>query len=308
MTTARPGRTPLTPPGAERRRIRTTAGDLGVLHAGSPRPDVPPVVLVHGGGTDSAAISWYLLFEPLSATHEVWAVDLPGFGSSVEREAVGGPEPLAEVLAEAMHALGLPPAVVCGVSMGGDVAMNLALSEPELVSALVLVAPGGLTRTVGSPRLQYAAWMAAQLPDRILLPAGRFANRFVRTALKRLVADPATLPPDVVNEFVRLARHPQGVPGYARYNQATLGRDGMLNDLTERVHLITVPTLFVHGAQDPIVSPEDSRRASGLMPDAELVILPGTGHLAQLERPEEFLSALLDFLGRKADPAGSHSR
>jgi pimeloyl-ACP methyl ester carboxylesterase len=287
---------PLTPPGAERRHIATSVGRLGVLHAGVPTPGRCPLVLVHGGGTDSSSISWYRLVEPLAAVREVWAVDLPGFGSSMDVAPVGGPATMADVLAEALAALGVGPAAVCGVSMGGDVALNLVLRHPERVVSLVLIAPGGLVPSLGSSGMHRAAWLAAQLPDRVLLPAGRFANRFVRTALRAIVNDPARLPAEVVEEFARLARDPRGVLGYARYNQTTLGRDRMLNDLTHRVQEIGVPALFFHGMDDPIVAPEGSRRAAELMQRARLVLVPDCGHWAQLERHDEFLARVHPFL------------
>ncbi len=287
---------PLTPPGAGRLEVPTTVGRLGALHAGAPVVGAHPLVLVHGGGTDSSSISWYRLVEPLAADREVWAVDLPGFGSSMGVAPVGGPDAMADVLAEALGTLGVGPAVVCGVSMGGDVALNLALRHPPLVAGLVLVAPGGLVPRLGSPRLQRAAWLAARLPDLVLLPAGRLANRFVRSALRAMTKDPSRLPTEVVEEFARLARDPRGVLGYARYNQATLGRDGMLNDLTSRVGRIGPPTLLVHGAEDPVVDLGGSRRAAELMPRARLVVLPDCGHWAQLECHDEFLAEVVPFL------------
>ncbi|MEX5235253.1 alpha/beta fold hydrolase [Kocuria arenosa] len=287
---------PLTPPGAQRRHVPTAVGRLGVLHAGVPTPGRYPLVLVHGGGTDSSSISWYRLVEPLAADREVWAVDLPGFGTSMDVAPVGGPGTMADVLAEALAALGVGPAAVCGVSMGGDVALHLALRHPERVAGLVLIASGGLVPSLGSAGMHRAAWLTAQLPDRVLLPAGRFANRFVRTALRAIVKDPACLPAEVVEEFARLARDPRGVLGYARYNQATLGRDRMLNDLTDRVQEIGVPAMFFHGEDDPIVDPEGSRRAAELIPRARLVLVPDCGHWAQLERHDEFLAQVHPFL------------
>jgi pimeloyl-ACP methyl ester carboxylesterase len=114
--------------------------------------------------------------------------------------------------------------------------------------------------------------------------------------LRNIVKDPARLPAEVVDEFARLARDPRSVLGYSRYNQATLGRDRMLNDLTGRVQRISVPALFFHGADDPIVDPEGSRRAAELMPRARLVLVPDCGHWAQLERHDEFLAEVRPFL------------
>ncbi len=285
----------LLPPGASATSVTTRAGDLAVLHGGVPG-DRTPLVLVHGGGSDNAGISWYRAFAPLAADREVWAPDLPGFGGSIAVPPVGGPRAMADTVAEVIDAVVRRPAVVFGVSMGGDVALNLALDHPGRVAGLVLVAPGGLVPRLGGPLTQHAAWLAARAPDWLLLPAARFANRFVRAALRAMVADPATLPPEVVDEFAREARHPLGGLGYGRYNQATLGRRGMRNDLSAAVHRITVPTLFFHGADDGLVDPDGSRRAAAAMPAARFVLVPGCGHWAQLEAHQRFLAEVRAFL------------
>ncbi|GAA3601250.1 alpha/beta fold hydrolase [Agrococcus terreus] len=271
--------------------MHPSSGELGVLHAGRASEARTPVLLLHGGGSDSAAVSWYRLIEPLAADREVWGLDLPGFGSSIDLEPVGGPDAMADVVAEALDALGVGRAAVLGVSMGGDVALSLALHHTPRVAGLGLIGSGGLAPRVGSRATHLAAWLASRLPDPLLLPAGRLANRFARHALHAMVADPASLPDAVVDEFVRLARHPRGALGYARYNQATLARDRLTNDRTEAVQRIAVPALLFHGADDPMVDPEGSRRAARRMPRATLVEPSGCGHWAQLEAHDEFLAA-----------------
>lgn len=292
-----PDRQRLIPPGATERYVTVPAGRLKVLQGGDARPDRPPLVLVHGGGSDNAAISWYRLFAPLTCDHEVWAIDLPGFGGSVEAPPVGGPKAMAATLASVLDELEIGKAVVFGVSMGGDVALNLALDHPGHVAGLVLIAPGGLAPTLGSPIKQRGAWLMAQVPDWLLLPMARLANRFVRTALRAMVKDPATIPPEVIEEFAREARHPLGGIAYGRYNQATLGRTEMLNDLSGRVGEITVPTLFFHGQDDPLVDPQGSCRAAKVMPNARTHLVPDCGHWAQLEAHEIFLETVEIFLG-----------
>lgn len=287
----------LIPPGADEHFVTVPAGRLRMLHGGTARQDHLPLVLVHGGGSDNAAISWYRLFAPLTHDREVWAVDLPGFGGSVQAPPVGGPGAMAATLASVLDELGIGKAVVFGVSMGGDVALNLALDHPDHVAGLVLIAPGGLVPTLGSPIKQRGAWLMAQAPDWILLPAARLANRFVRTALRAMVKDAAIIPPEVIEEFAREARHPLGGIAYGRYNQATLGRTGMLNNLSGRVAAITVPSLFFHGEDDPLVDPEGSRRAANTMPNARLHLVPHCGHWAQLEAHENFLETVKIFLG-----------
>lgn len=285
------------------------AAPSAVAEAPAVEPDQraarPPVLLIHGGGTDNSAISWYEVFTALGPEREVVAVDLPGFGRTTGIEPVGGAPELADFVARAARRLAMPPAVVMGVSMGGDVALNLALRHPDLVEALVLIAPGGLIPVFRNRATQLSAWLAAQLPDMLLAPLTRLANRYVETVIKAVVKDPDTLPREVLDEFVREARRPRAGMAYGRYNQASIGPWSMRNNLQPVVSRVDVPTLFFHGQDDPLVSPEGSRLASELMPDARLVLVPDCGHWAQLEARDRFLTEVRDFL---ADVDGSLGR
>ena len=282
---------PVPPAAAE-----TTVAGLRALRAGSPTGKVP-LVLLHGGGPDNSAISWYRAMEPLSADRMVWAFDLPGFGGSIGIPPVGGPVELAKVVLGAMDGAGLARAVVGGVSMGGDVALNVALMAPARVAGLILIGTGGLIPLLKDARTQRWAWRAAQLPDWLLVPMSWIANRFIGQALRAVVHDPAALPAEVVDEFIAEARRPRGGLAYGRYNQATLGRDRMLNDLTPRLREVSAPALLFHGAEDPLVDPLGSQRAAEAMPNARLVLVPACGHWAHLEAHERFITETRDFLG-----------
>ncbi|MFL1430660.1 MULTISPECIES: alpha/beta fold hydrolase [unclassified Nocardiopsis] len=297
--------TPLVPPGAQTGFLAVDGGRVRVLSAGDPA--APPVVLIHGGGTDNAAISWYRLIEPLGRTHRVVAPDLPGFGGTTGIDPPGGPWEQAEAVARTMSAAGVESAVVFGVSMGGDVALRLALQRPGMVDGLVLIAPGGLVPVLHNRFAHGAAWLSAQLPERLLVALAAFAGRFTRSTVRAVVHDFGTMPEPVVEEFAREAVRPGGSLAFARYNRATLGRRVMLNYAMGEVGNIAAPTLFFHGENDPMVPIAGSREAAALMPDARLVSVPECGHWAQLEAHDRFLAEVLPFLdrlrNRPADPA-----
>jgi pimeloyl-ACP methyl ester carboxylesterase len=254
---------PLVPAGAHEEHVEVSVGRLRLLRAGTPDPDATPLLLLHGGGYDNAAISWFHLYARFgadpSAPREVIGIDLPGVGGSVDLDPVGGPIALAAVVIEVMDALDLERAVVVGCSMGGDVALNLALLRPDRVAGLALIGPGGLAARVGGRLAHTASWLGAQLPDPVLDALTRIANRFAR---------------------------------------ATLAPGRLVNDLSGVVERIAVPALFVHGERDGLVAPEDSLRAAAVMPHARVVLLADTGHWAQLERPERFAEALQELLAR----------
>ena len=292
----------LIPPGAREEYLETNLGRVRVLRstANATPGGALPLLLIHGGGSDNAAISWFELFEAFGADREVLALDLPGFGYT-QVEPVGGPRDQGDFVAAMAGRLGVARAVVVGVSMGGDVAMQVALRHPNLAAGLVLIAPGGLVPVFRNRQANLVAWTLASLPDRAMDPLARLANRYVEKALTSMVHDVATLPPQVRTEFLaEAARHPEGM-GYRRYNQASLAPTRMRNNLLPVVHEIGAPTLFFHGRQDTLVSPSGSVDAARRMPDARLVLVDDCGHWAHLEASDRFraeLSAFLSALGR----------
>lgn len=290
----------LLPPGATETWLELAGGRMRVLVGGDPDPDPRtdrlPVLLIHGGGYDNAGLSWYKVFGPLSRDRFVLAPDLPGFGATEGIPVTGDVDELADLMIMVARAHGLSRFAVAGVSMGGDIAMHVALRHPAAVAGLVLVAPGGLAAQLKNAPTQLAAWLAAQLPDPLLFGLARFAGRFSAAYLQRMVADPSTIDDAVRKEFVREARrHDSGI-GYGRYNQASIGPRAMRNNLLPEVFRIATPTLFLHGEDDPLVDPANSLAAAEVMPRAQLVLVGQCGHWLPIEAPEIFLSETTDFL------------
>jgi len=292
----------LLPPGATETWLEHGEGRIRVLRGGpgqhDDQLDALPVLLIHGGGYDNAAISWSKVFGPLSADRAVIAPDLPGFGYTEGIPVTGKVADLADLVITVARSYGLRRLVVAGISMGGDIAMHVALRHPEAVAGLVLVAPGGLTERLKNGPAQFSAWLAAQLPDPVLFGVGRFAGRFSDSYLSRMVHDPSTISAEIRAEFAREARRPGSGVGYGRYNQATLGPRGMRNNLLPDAFRIAAPALFLHGEDDPLVDPAGSRAAVEVMPGAELVLVGQCGHWLPVEAPEIFLSEVTAFLQR----------
>ncbi|RNL87044.1 alpha/beta fold hydrolase [Halostreptopolyspora alba] len=286
--------TRLVPPGATVAHVDLDGGRVRVLHAGD--SSAPPVILAHGGSTDNAAISWYRLFEPLSETHRVIAPDLPGFGATTGIEP-GGPQEQADFLLRLSERMEVGRATVCGVSMGGEAALNLALRHPESVRALVLVAPGGLVPRIGNRVAHTATWLVTRLPEQLLVPVASLGDRFVDIALKAVTNDVSTLPAPVVEEIGREARRPRSSLGYLRYHRAAIGRTGMRNHLMPHIRGVQAPTLLFRGENDSLMPLRGSREAAARMPDARLVTVPDCGHWAQLDAHERFLREVTSFLG-----------
>ena len=187
-----------------------------------------------------------------------------------------------DVFCEFLAALALPPALIIGNSLGGNVAARLAIESRAKVRGLVLVSPGGFTPhnfiTRAFCRLQGSRFA---LSPRVF--AGWYLKHrtpTVRAMLERAGTLQATAPSLAINRSVWR--------GFIEPD----------HDLRSRAGLITTPTLLVFGARDPVISARtDGRLAASLIPGAKLVVMPA-GHAPFAEVPDEFLAEVLPFLER----------
>ncbi len=289
----------LVPPGAVESYVRVAGERWRVLQSVWQSDSPTPMLLLHGGGYDAAGISWYLAFTALGADRRLVAPDLPGCGGSRAVPTLGNVGRTVGQLVALLDAMGLGRVVVGGVSMGGDLALELALRHPERIAALVCVAPGGLVARTGNRLTHTLAWLGTRGGPGWMDAIARVSRPLVRGLVDRFVHDPATLPAEAVDEFVAEAHRPGGGVAYGLYNRACTGPTRMTNDKSRLVAGIGVPTLFLHGNLDPIVPLSGSVAAAVAMPDAEVVVVADTGHWVQLERPAEFEVAVRGFLGAR---------
>jgi pimeloyl-ACP methyl ester carboxylesterase len=248
----------------------------------------PPLVLLPAA--NHAWGDYRSVLERFASERRVAALDWPGFGAS-DRPA---PEAFdysassyAALLPPWMDALGMARAVFVGNSIGGAVALRLALDQPARVAGLALVAPAGFTvpgvrralacRILGTPRL-----LAALEPLFTSLYLGP-AN----AATRALLAEQ------------RVARAaPDHAASIAAYAALWRSFDRPAADLRALVRGVSAPTIVLRGALNPVFTAADALRASqaiGERPALE-VVLPNAGHLPFLQQPERFASALRGLL------------
>lgn len=258
----------------------------------------PPVVFLHGFGGWS--FSWRKNLPTLAAAgYRAIAPDLMGYGFS--DKSSGAQATLAaqvDLLRHLLPALGAAPAVVVGNSMGGEIALRLALRAPELVRAVVIANATGYV-SIDLPRhlLRLLALPGAGLFGWLLVRSRRFiAGRFVTPCY----CDRARLEPGTVEGYCL----PLRLPGVARFYLDWLPR---LDFGTEagRYGEIRQPALVIWGEADPWWPLEDARRFCADLPDARLITYPGVGHLPQEEAPERFNQDLLAFLAALPSWAGT---
>jgi pimeloyl-ACP methyl ester carboxylesterase len=258
----------------------------------------PRVVFVHG--LFGQGRNWTTIAKGLAENHRVTLVDLPNHGHSPWTDRVDYAD-MAGLLAAELELLGEPVTLV-GHSMGGKVAMTLALRRPELLRALVVVdiAPsvypisGGRTDDPDEEASPFAAYIAAM----------RALD--LDTLEKRQDADDAlrsVVPSRMVRGFLlqSLVRDGLGTDGGWRWrlNLELLERDlGELRGFPQPpagAHF-DGPVLWIAGANSTYVLPEDRPRMEALFPSTRLVRIKNAGHWVHSEQPEVFLETVRRFL------------
>jgi pimeloyl-ACP methyl ester carboxylesterase len=262
-------------------------------HATGPA-DGAPIVLLHGIGRSLE--DWALQHPLLPADHRVLSLDLPGFGLSQRMPAVTTLDSLADGVWATLAALGVTgPVQLMGNSLGGAVAMRMTVDEPDRVGTLTLVNSAGFGRTV-TAALRILALPAVGRPMLRKLADPRIARRAERS----IFFDGALVTPERVDLAVKIARQPDFAAVYLETARALGGIRGVAprwrRDLLPRVAGLAKPTLLVWGERDLILPSLHLAAAREAFPHARSHMFPGTGHMPQIERPEEFAALVRPLL------------
>lgn len=254
----------------------------------------PPLVLLHGNGDSRRSWSW--VGPRLARSHRTYALDLPGFAEGWATPADFAPARLARFVAGFLDALALDRAALVGNSLGGLVALHLALARPGRVAALGLVDSAGLGYCV-SPLAAALAWPGAG--EAALgwgrTPLGAWQRGWVRQTL--LFARPARVPAAWHAEQERLGRLPGFPEAVVAALRAVTTWGGQREVLLGQLRRLALPALVLWGAHDAIFPAWQAHAARALLPRGHLAILPDCGHLPHVERPDETAAALGAFLG-----------
>ena len=280
-------------------------GSLRVHHMQGGRGS--PVVFIHGLGS-SSYMEWRHNLEPAGVKHRVFAPDLPGYGRTEKPRARYSIPYFARFVERYIEDRGLRSAAIVGASLGGRIALEIALERPHLAQKLVLVNSLGL----GRPQVR----MAQMAYGLVTIPrVGEAVMRFTRGALRwaspsliRRVAaryggtstdleramDDAYL--DDLRELYSTEDFHNAYLSTVRSLVTPRALFGGHHDMTTRLHEIKVPLQLIWGADDPLFPVGQATRAHSLVKHSRLAVIEGAGHSPQAERPEEFNRVLLNFL------------
>jgi 3-oxoadipate enol-lactonase len=236
------------------------------------------VLLLHPFPLDSTVFGPQI--DVLSRERRVLAVDFPGFGQSPAPDGEVPFPAYAKALRELLGRKQISQVDALGVSMGGYALLELSHQAPRLLRRLILA---GSRATPSSP-------------EAIAKHEAR-AQRALRDGIGWLEAEwvPLLLKPNAelaakrqVGHIIRRAT-PQGVAAAAR----AIARRG---DQSEAARKVSARTLIIHGGEDRIISLAEAETTLQLLPQARLEVIPGAGHVANLDEPEHFTRVLVSFL------------
>ncbi|MGE3247674.1 MAG: alpha/beta fold hydrolase [Beijerinckiaceae bacterium] len=233
-----------------------------------------PLLYLHG--TDSLN-HWPAILDDLAKNYDVIAPDHPGFGGTSVQDWMDDVSDLAYHYMDFVEALGLDGVHLVGHSLGGWVALEMAVRSQERIADLILLASAGI-HVKGHPKA-----------DIFMIDPDEQA--------RLAYADPA------LGEKAAAQANEQKYEDVAITDRIASARFGwnprFFNPRLERwLHRIGVPTLIVWGEQDRIFPPEHATALQGLVPGSELVMLPSCGHLPHVENREQTLAAIAAFMKR----------
>jgi pimeloyl-ACP methyl ester carboxylesterase len=273
-------------------RTRTALPTRGITlhHAESGPADGRPVVLIHGHPFDHTL--WSPQAAALSAAgYRVITPDLRGYGHSDVTDGQVLLADLADDIAALLDRLGIGQAVFGGVSMGGQICMELCLRHPRRVRALLLSDTSYAAETPEGKAFRNG------LADRLLAEGmGGYAEEVID---KMLAAYNVTALPDVAAHVLGMMRatDPRGAAAALR------GR-AERPDYAAVLASVTAPALIVVGADDVYTPVSDAESIAALVPHARLTVIDRAGHLPGAEQPAAFNAALLDFLRAEVPAPG----
>ena len=242
----------------------------------------PTVILIHGGLLDCHM--WDEQFELLAKTHRVLRYDADAHGRSTLPPDVYWDH---ASLRELMDALGIDRAVLVGLSLGGRIAIDMALEEPERVEAIVAVSSG-----LSGYRFESEFYLEQRDAMIQAWRAGEFdavVEAFQRSWTDGPYREPSEVDPEVREKVRAMARN-----GLEHAMEGRLIKEPAIDRLDE----LDLPMLLVVGELDMPGIHDIANLIVAANPNAELITVPGVAHMVNMEKPAEFNTVLLRYLDR----------
>lgn len=249
----------------------------------------PPLVLLHGGGADSALVSWGAVADLLAPHHRIVLPDWPGYGRSEPWADTLRSADLPDVVEAVREHFELERLDLVGVSLGGLASLSYALAMPERVRRAAVFGCGGL-----QDRAPYhaVAWAFLHLPvlgaalARAQWHTFAASRWLLRASMRSLLPTFAEVPDDLVRLVQEELAGRSDHTVFFRWQRDEIRWGGLRTDLSDRLGAIDVPVLMLHGTKDIAVPVRYARAAAARIPVCHYVEVSGGGHWLPREAPE----------------------
>lgn len=251
----------------------------------------PYLLLLHGIG--ASVESWMLNIHALAQSHQVYAMDLVGSGLSEKPIAPYTLSYLADFVNQFMRVQGIDQASLVGHSLGGGIALKLAINRPEQVEKIVLVNSAGLGK---EGHILFRLSSLPILGEFLTRPSRKSTAKF----LKECVYDPDMLTDELVELNYRLTSQPGAQRAYLSTLRAIANLFGakgeVIDSIVNNLDKIEAKTLIVWGAQDRILPVSHGYIAKEKIANAQIHVFDQCGHLTPMEKSEAFNEMVSIFL------------
>ena len=271
--------------GLERHTIEIDERAIHYLERDGAGPQTQTLVLVHGFAGDKDHWLWFARVLP--PVYRVLALDLPGHDDNVRDTSVTySITYLTHVLSDFIDEVDVGPVHVVGNSLGGRIAVEMALSWPDRIESVSLLDPAGIRSPEPS---QLDAALARG--ENLLIPTTR--TKYDKLILISFGKDAPDLPWPTASVLSR--RYSERAPLYRKI-WVDIGAEA--NTLETRLHQLAPPLLVVWGEQDGVIDVSAAGRWADLVPEVQIEIMAGVGHAPMLEQPEETMRIVDNFIRR----------
>jgi len=249
------------------------------------------LVLIHG--YTSSTYSWKDVFEPLAKSFHVIAVDLKGFGLSGKPDGNYTRRAQADLVAHLLAQLNIDKAWLVGNSMGGEVALNVAVANPQRVAGLILIDSAGV-EVPGSGSLA-PSYLLIPVIGRVLTALALRSDKLVREGLEKSFYDRSKVTNDRVAAYYLPLKTRGGQ--LAALRARTQARQFPVEPELGRIN---VETLILWGAQDALIPVAAGHKLNALIKRSKLVTFENCGHLPQEEMPARVVDEITQFISGRS--------
>jgi pimeloyl-ACP methyl ester carboxylesterase len=274
-------------------RVSLGGTELSTMIAGDPSD--PPLVLIHGLGATKA--SWLPVIPELARSHRLYAIDLPGFGASSKPRGAYNAPWFADHVFRLLDVLDLPGAYIAGNSLGGRVAMEMAMSEPERVYGIACLCPAAAF--THRPAVAVVRMLRPELGVGLL----RLPRERLKAGLKDMFCDPSRIEEDwyeaAIDDFCQYWRNARSRRAFfATLRNVYLDEPDGEEGFWTRLSTMKSPAMYIYGKYDNLITPRFSQRVRRFLPSAKVLLWDDCGHVPQLEHPDRTSTAISDFFSQ----------